>query len=462
MEINNKFYDDLIVKKSTHYDEILHALDIVKKFIIREERVLTGGMSIDYSLKLKNHKGIYDENTLPDYDFFSPQHHIDAYELGLWLYRKGFRNISIINALHPSTMRVRVNFTAVADITYVPKHILDHIPTLRYMGFVIVHPHYQMIDQHRALSFPYENAPWETIMSERPKKDMKRYDLLYEYYPLRLLNIKDKHIELKEYAIPKELLQNQCITGFFALNHWIKIANSLDFKSDLDFGSYQIDNDSVKYSIPLDSHGISLYSDNLHEVYKLIKNVYKPTEERFYNRFLDKLPRKIILDNRWELLENNQKITAHNEFENIYFANLQNIMMYLLVNYIILMKIKNIKRGYSFYIGYIQCRNLITWATNKYYVSTNNDTKSILKKFLPTAETYGVRNLGESSIVSRHNFDIKNKTKSIAEKGKYLQPNNAYDRDMQRNWLDKRFYNFDVKKSEIFDFDGEECKFSDF
>ena len=41
-----------------------------------------------------------------------------------------------------------------------------------------------MIDQHRALSLPYENPPWEVVM-HRWKKDAKRYDLLYSIYPLK-------------------------------------------------------------------------------------------------------------------------------------------------------------------------------------------------------------------------------------------------------------------------------------
>lgn len=457
-EIPEKYYEDLVIKKSVHYDEILQALDIVKKYIMRNERIITGGMSIDFALKLKNHKGIYDDDALPDYDFFSPAHHVDAYEIGLWLYRKGFRNISIINALHPSSMRVRVNFNVVADITYVPKAIFDNIPTLKYKGYAIIHPHAQMIDQHRALSFPYENTPWETIMSSRPHKDMKRYELLYGQYPLHLFNVDDKSIQLKEYDIPTELLQSQCVTGFFALNFWVDSAKKMGYKTDIDLGKFAISADKISYSLPIDSHGISLYSDNIQEVYKLIKNVYKPREERFYNRFLDKLPRKIILDNRWELLENNQKIAAHKEFQDVHIANLQNVMMYLLTNYILLMRIKNIKRGYSFYIGYIECRNLIAWAADKYYSSTHEDVKSALKRFLPTAETYGERNLGESFIAAKHRFSIKNKEiDNPAERTKYAQPNNVYDRDMQYSRLNKRLYAFNTNTSEIFNFAGEEC-----
>ncbi len=452
MEINDKYYEDISLKKSIHYEEILKAQEIVKKYIIREKRIITGGMSIDFALKLKNHEGIYEEGALPDYDFFSYQHHIDAYEIGLWLYRKGFRGVSIINALHPSTMKVRVNFNTVADITYLPKKIFDQLPTLNYRGFVIIHPHVQMIDQHRALSFPYENAPLETIMGSRPQKDMKRYDILYSQYPI-IQKVTQK-IELKEYTIPRELLNNQCITGFFALNYWVDVAKKLGFQTDTNFGT-SIFGDIIKYSLPIDSHGISLYSDNIKEVYNLIKNVYKPEKERFYVRFLDKLPRKIILDDRWELLDNEQKIAAHKEQE-FYVANLQNIMAYLLVNFILLMKIKGIDRGYSFRAGYLQCRKLVTWASKKYYEVADKNKKEILRKFLPTYETFGSKNISDSTTVRQYNFDIKNKT-PVSKNVKYFQPWNVYDQDMESGRIDKNKYQFYSKKSEIFNISGEEC-----
>ncbi len=454
MEINDKYYEDVSIKNSIHYDEIIKAQDIVKKYIMREKRIVVGGMSIDFALKLRGNKGIYDDNALPDYDFYSHQHHTDAYEIGMWLYSKGFRGISIINALHPSTMKVRVNFNVIADITYVPKYILDKIPTLHYRGFVIIHPHVQMIDQHRALCFPYENAPLETIKGARPMKDMKRYDLLYEQYPIKASPIS---VELKEYTIPKEILHNQCITGFFALNYWVSEAKKMGFKSNLDFGTIMFMKDVIKYSLPVDSHGISLYSDNISEVFSLIKNVYKPNKERFYQRFLDKLPRKIILDNRWELLENNQKIAAHREIDSIYISNLQNIMMYLLINYVLLAKIKNIDRGGSFYSAYLQCRDLVSWASKKYYSATSNEKKEMFAKFLPSATTYGERNLSDSSVVQRHNFGLKNKEDPVPIGVKYYQPWHVYDQDLESGRIEKNKYLFFTGKSEVFNIAGEEC-----
>jgi hypothetical protein len=468
-EIDDKYYENVAIKHSHNYDEVLRALDIVKKFILREQRIVVGGMSIDFALKAKGEKGIYGEDVLPDFDFYSHQHHVDAYEIAQWLYRVGFTNISVINALHPSTMKVRVNFVCVADITYIPKNVLEAMPVLRYRGFQIIHPHVQMIDQHRALCYPYENTPWETIMGSRPKKDMKRHDLLYNAYPLRMLDLKDTSLELKSGEIHKDVIVNQCITGFLALIYWINIAKSMGYVQSKNFGMYEVSKASIIYKIPQDSHGVSLYSDNIKEMYGLIKKIYKPNETRFYSRFLDKLPRKIILDNTWELLENQNMIAAHvaiGPISNIcgdqktHVSNLQNIMMYLLVNYILLMRIKRIKRGYSFYAGYLECRKLLSWAIDKYYDKKTTDAdRKLVEMLLPTHEIYGQQNLSESYLVSRHNFDIKNKDISEGEKNKYRQPMHLYDRDLARTKTVPRiFYNFDTSISEVFDFDGGECK----
>jgi Poly(A) polymerase catalytic subunit len=458
MEINDKYYETISVRKSLYYDEINKTLDIVKKFIIREKRILVGGMSIDFALKIKGQPGIYDDDVLPDYDFYSPTHFQDAYHIAEWLYRIGFRGISVINALHPSTMKVRVNFNVVADITYIPSEIINELPVLHYRGFTIIHPHVQMIDQHRSLSYPYENTPWDTIMGKRPKNDMKRYDMFYAEYPLRQLNIADHSINLKSNEMPLELFKKQCLTGFFALNHWVQEAKKLGFKTEHNFGYYEISGDIIKYKIPIDSHGVSVYSDNMEEFYRLFLSLYNPKEKRFYNRFLDKLPRKVIMDNEWEILDNNQKIAAHklSDQSEIYVANLQPVMMYLLTNYIILMKLKGGKRGFSFYMGYLECRNLVTWAANKYYSS--GASKSTLEQFLPTHEVYGAREISESYIVSKHNFDIKNRVKSPDEKYKYSQPTNVYDRDMGRMSVPKSYFEFNINNSEVFKFDGGETE----
>lgn len=454
--IDTKFYENLVFSKTNNYDEILKALKIVKRFLLREKRILVGGMAIDYALKLKNHKGIYSDEALPDYDIISDTHYQDVYSVAEWLSRLGFKGISVINALHPTTMKVRINFTTILDCTYVPKNIIDHIPTLWYKGIQIVHPHYQFIDQHRSLSYIYENAPFETVMI-RPEKDMVRYDLLYSFYPLKALNIDKYEIKLKNEKLYTSLLENQCISGFIALNYWINKAKKHGFKNNYDLGSFKLDDTMLHYTIPVDSHGITIYSDDMSDLYDKISKIHDMKDIRFYNQFLGTFPKKIIIDNRFEIMENTHKISAHKiKDTNIYIANIQHIMLYLLGNYILLMKIKNIKRGYSFYSAYLVCIDLVKWASDKYYSSKKEDIdkKELFKEFFPTAEIYGKYNISESYKVSKYRFDVKNKT--FKDEKKFAQPHNIYDRDLIYKSIPKKYFNFNVSESELFLIDGKE------
>ena len=62
------------------------ALEIVRKFAIDRRLVLYGGLSIDYSLRLKG-RGIYPESKRPDFDMYSPRSVDDAYDLADLLVR---------------------------------------------------------------------------------------------------------------------------------------------------------------------------------------------------------------------------------------------------------------------------------------------------------------------------------------------------------------------------------------
>jgi hypothetical protein len=179
---SSDYYENITITRSPQYDTIIKALGIVRQFIVDNNLILVGGMAIDYSLKLKG-DFIYGDNQLPDYDFYSMTHVEHAYELSTILCNSGFKNISCIQAAHITTMRVRIDFEVVADITFCPKPIFDKVPILLYDKFRIVHPHYQMMDQHISLSLPFQDPGFEVIFN-RWKKDLIRYDKLYQYYPI--------------------------------------------------------------------------------------------------------------------------------------------------------------------------------------------------------------------------------------------------------------------------------------
>lgn len=202
--MNKDDYETLLFENDFQKNIIEDCLNIVKQFILDRQRILVGGMSIDFALRLKGDK-LYNDNKLPDYDFWSPEFHKDAYDLSDILAKK-YDKVSAINAQHISTMRVIVNFVVVADITYCPENLYTKTKTLSYNGIRFIHPHYQMIDQHRALSLPYENPPRETIIGKRWKNDIERFEMLYKYYKIvdNEFNYENKNYENKKEKVIEE------------------------------------------------------------------------------------------------------------------------------------------------------------------------------------------------------------------------------------------------------------------
>jgi hypothetical protein len=231
-------YETLLFENDFQKDIIENCLSIVKKFILDRQRILVGGMAIDFALRLKGNK-LYNDNKLPDYDFWSPEFHKDAYDLSDILSKK-YDKVSAINAQHISTMRVRVNFVVVADITYCPLNLYNATKTLSYNGIRFIHPHYQMIDQHRALSLPYENPPRETIIGKRWKNDIERFDMLYKYYKIvdNEFNYDEKLYEIKKNKLMEEKKE--------ATDLFHKFGNSdflIEKKSDEENKGYESDLD---------------------------------------------------------------------------------------------------------------------------------------------------------------------------------------------------------------------------
>jgi hypothetical protein len=189
----------LVEQRNIYYDDIMAALHIVRAFIVNKNRILYGGMAIDLALKHAQEPGIYHADTLPDYDFWSPDFMADSIELADILFAEANRlgvkwDVSAINATHATTRRVRINFIPVADITYIPPNIYNAAPTLTVLiaphvdvktKVRIIHPDFQRMDIHRAFSTPLERPPLEVFFN-RGAKDQHRGRLLAHAYPILL------------------------------------------------------------------------------------------------------------------------------------------------------------------------------------------------------------------------------------------------------------------------------------
>ena len=248
-------YEFVIFEKNVFKNDIKKALDIVKNYIIDHKLIITGSMAIDLALKHKN-SSLFSGKVLPDYDFYSTDFHNDAYKIGQLLCKANLKNVDVINAFHATTMRVRVNFEAVADLTYIPSNIHNKIPTIKHHdGRIFEHPHYKMINMHLALSYPYANSPKDAIL-QRFIKDMKRYDILYEHYPITDIFKPIKNIKMINITLPFNVLNNECISGFAALYYWN--SKYQNFISNTEEKTYK---NNISFKIPK-SVSMTILSDN--------------------------------------------------------------------------------------------------------------------------------------------------------------------------------------------------------
>jgi hypothetical protein len=158
------------------------ALEIVRKFISERGLILYGGQAVDYALQLCG-DSIYPLYQRPDFDFYSPNHVRDAYDLADILSLAGFKQVGAIRAIHLQTMRVKSDFVFVADISYAPPSVFSRLPTLSYSGMRFLHPDFQRMDMHLAFCFPFNDPPREDIFN-RASKDLKRLRLLQHHYPI--------------------------------------------------------------------------------------------------------------------------------------------------------------------------------------------------------------------------------------------------------------------------------------
>ena len=160
---------------------IERALDITAEYVATHKLILTGGTAIDMALRSKG-TSIYDENALPDYDIISDNSLKHATALAEILCKQGIRDINVINAIHVTTVRVRVKNVTLLDATYLPENLMKQIPYLDIGQFRLVHPNYQLIDQRLSLSTLMADTGVSLNIFNRLAKDLKRNQILREHF----------------------------------------------------------------------------------------------------------------------------------------------------------------------------------------------------------------------------------------------------------------------------------------
>lgn len=201
----NKSKDKLIEKKlenaikqaqeildfeSAHDIEMIHALNIVKNFIIKKKRVCYGGTAMNALLPKKDK--FYDPNfNLPDYDFLTPNLEQDIKELVKDLENAGFKEVYHKVGVHKGTKKVLVNYVPIADLTYVDREVYE---TFLKESKLVDKIHYT--NEHMLRMMMY-------LELSRPRGEVSRWEKVYER--LNLINENFKFSTCKKKHFLKEI-----------------------------------------------------------------------------------------------------------------------------------------------------------------------------------------------------------------------------------------------------------------
>ncbi len=276
---------DSVLYQLNYYKPLIdRAIQLTENYVSSHKLVLTGGMAIDLALRVKG-KSIYDDNTLPDFDIISDENLHHAHELARIMCEDGLPDINVINAVHITTVRVRMKNIVFLDSTYVPKSVFNKIPYLDVGHLRVVHPHYQFIDQRSSLAHLMMDTGISLNIFNRLSKDVNRNLLLREEYPIMTSDV--VKLKMREVAIPLSLVNVDttkldfldenafvytgatCISGYLAYK-------LIMHQHDNSF-NYSISNDELIVSIP-DNVNVSLLTVDIDRVRKYIKSprIYRP------------------------------------------------------------------------------------------------------------------------------------------------------------------------------------------
>lgn len=165
-------------QKIANSDEIKRMIAILEVFLKRKECICYGGTAINNILP--KFAQFYDRDLeVPDYDFYSKHALADAKELADIYHKSGYGDVEAKAGVHHGTFKVFVNFTPIADITYLEPEIFNVMSkeAIRVAGIRYAPPNFLRMNMFLELSRPAGDVSrWEKVL--------KRMTLLNKFYPL--------------------------------------------------------------------------------------------------------------------------------------------------------------------------------------------------------------------------------------------------------------------------------------
>ena len=210
--------EDIQDYKSAHDPAILLAIDTVEAFLREKHRLCYGGQAINAHLP-KRYK-IYDPKTsVPDYDFFTPDQDTDITRLTYALRKAGFKEISAREGIHAGTIKLYVNFIAVADITQIDPSLYRVISAREFRSDGIS---YLDADTLRMMMYLELSRPMGEV--SRWEKVYERLILLNEFVPIKnckaegvatVLTADETEILMRKIVAEKRIFAGGDLVGFY-------------------------------------------------------------------------------------------------------------------------------------------------------------------------------------------------------------------------------------------------------
>lgn len=168
-----------------YYEKYYPIFEEARKFLVKKEILLYGGLAINELLPSK-HK-FYGEKELPDFDLFSTEGKKIAEQAVQHFRKAGFELTSKTDALHENTYKVMVSGLPVLDITTVSKDAFKKLGENKQRtkyGLYTVNPQYLRMTMHVLLSQPKDAHRWIKIF--------ERIVSFYEIYPPMYCKMSEK------------------------------------------------------------------------------------------------------------------------------------------------------------------------------------------------------------------------------------------------------------------------------
>jgi hypothetical protein len=145
-------------QKIANSEEIRRMIEILENFLRKKNCICYGGTAINNILP-KSAQFYNRELEVPDYDFYSKTALLDAKELADIYYKSGYEEVEAKAGVHHGTFKVFVNFTPIADITYLDPKIFDVMSreVIRVAGIQYAPPNFLRMNMFLELSRPAEN-----------------------------------------------------------------------------------------------------------------------------------------------------------------------------------------------------------------------------------------------------------------------------------------------------------------